>query len=175
MNKINRSICFYGLASLMLLIAACETSTPETESQSALQLLREIPQSVVSPSVFRENILQERGIQPLDSSWYRPLGLSSIQEIEQSDNLYPLGRLPDSFGGQYCLLLLQDRPHRSRAWLIGYDDRGRYRDHILAFDLIQPKELKRWSYLQPKELEVYTTRDTMIYRLENEGPFKRAD
>lgn len=165
---------FLFLLVSSMIFSACASDSRPPEAPDIREFLREIPYSVASNSVFRENILEERGIHPLDSTWYRPLGLHRIPDIDPSDNLYPLGKLPVSFGGQQCLLLLQDRPHQSRAWLINFDDRGQYRDHLLVFDLAQPKKLNRWSYLQTETLEVYTNRDTIIYGLGSEGEFRVA-
>jgi hypothetical protein len=150
------------LFSLFLsLLSGCESRTSATQTPSPSSFLQKIPRSIQATSVFRENLLQERGIQTIDTQWYRPLGFDRIAEIQAKDNLYTLGKLPLGFSPYDCVLFLQDQPDRSRTWLLVYDQEGAFLDHLLVFDLVHPNQIKRWSYLQASQLEVYEGADTL--------------
>lgn len=133
MKNTNLSPLFLGLAIFVLgLTAGCLKSN---SSQSKRQALT-IPQSdLVLPEALnlRDNLLEMRGIEPdfTAESW-RKAGLNVLVDWRPGGGYYLLGELPNTPESVTTLLILEDRPNESNAWLVNYRE-GSLSDHVLVF------------------------------------------
>lgn len=163
MKTTKLSPLFLGFAAISLgLTAGCLKSN---SSQSEGQTLT-IPQSdLLLPEALnlRDNLLEMRGIEPdfTAESW-RKAGLNALGDWRPGGGYYLLGELPNQQERVTTLLILEDRPEESNAWLINY--RGdSLSDHLLVFHRNDLQERTVGSDYRDGQLSVRLNKNGTIY------------
>lgn len=158
---------------LLLLLGACAESEEGTTKPSTLSIIKNVNYPLPQPVLLRDNLPNERGNQRLDSLKWQLLSMQGLVPYSTDSGFFILGKVKDTPGDFTSLVLYEESPSYSRAWIANYNSTGAILDYRLVFYQRADGKVSQSGYLKDNVLEIKkTTTNILNYQLLPSGQFR---
>jgi hypothetical protein len=165
---------FNPLILLLLVfgLSSCEDTESTSTKPTSLTVIKSANYPLPQPVLMRDNLPNERGNNRVDSLQWQLLSMQGLSPFSTESGYFILGKIKDTPGEFTSILLYEENPGYTRAWMANYNQTGAILDYRLVYYQRSDGKVTHSGYLEDNVLEIKKTTTNIIkYQLLPSGQF----